>query len=160
MVHSLKTRRTKKKFVGNKKTVIKNFKTKNSKNSEIITNPKKKKGKIERNSELTSIDDLFISIENHKCCIIKHYATWCPHCIDMISMWDELYDELDGKLFNNQDIRVFQIASDNVFLNDVLKKYNYRVDGFPTIIKICKKGVVIVYDGERSVESIKNFINI
>eukprot|EP00891_Asterochloris_glomerata_P009710 jgi/Astpho2/9710/Aster-x0866 len=73
------------------------------------------------------------------------YAPWCSHCQTLAPVWEELADELHGK------VNVGKINGEE---NEGLMA-RFQVQGFPTIFHLNgETGEVRRYDGPRSVEAV------
>ena len=80
--------------------------------------------------------------------IVLFYVPWCPHCKNMMPEWNKLEQSMNG----TQTV----VNKVNCEENPEEAKNN-NVDGFPTII-LFKDGKSIPYEGDRSAEAIKSFI--
>jgi len=87
--------------------------------------------------------------------ILRIYANWCFHCINMLPEWNKTKSKLKNKKINVIDIeqqemyKLFKFNSDN--------KLNITPSGFPTIVKV-KNGKVSYYNGERTSEKMLKWI--
>lgn len=85
--------------------------------------------------------------------LVMFYAPWCGHCKRLEPTWDEFMRNFDG--YNG--VQVLKVNGDEN--PDLAQLHNVR--GFPTI-KFCPRGVRsaegIVYDGDRSMNSIAEFL--
>jgi thiol-disulfide isomerase/thioredoxin len=85
--------------------------------------------------------------------ILLFYSPGCVHCKNLKdgqeAVWPKIMQKYKGS------IPIFEIDGDN---NPKLMQY-YKIDGYPTIIKIGNQSH-IVYNGDRSFESIDKFISL
>ena len=90
-------------------------------------------------------------LDNDLNVFVKFYSPHCPHCIRL----KPIYEELARKLQNNKYLR---IADFNFKANDFDL---FGIRSLPTLVmfKAGDKNNSIVYDGDRTVESMMNFIN-
>tara|TARA_Y100000389_G_C17441214_1_gene508658 strand:+ start:741 stop:1199 length:459 start_codon:yes stop_codon:yes gene_type:complete len=107
--------------------------------------------------------DLQEYINNNDVCIVKFYADWCGHCKAMKEDWDRFYKKNDKEKVNGKTVHIIEIADTDKDLNKLFaEKYNFKVDGFPTIIKISKNDSgevkIIPYSGERNLVAFEQFI--
>ena len=100
-----------------------------------------------------------------KIIIGKVYATWCGHCVELTKIWPQVIKGVKSSSPLKNSVRFVSIEEkglDNK-LKHFYKKYHIsenekiKVNGYPTIFKI-KDGSITYFDGERNVESIKNWI--
>ena len=87
--------------------------------------------------------------------LVLFYADWCHYCKSMMEDWDKLASEKS----NDKSVNIVKLESKDS--GDMMKKYG--VTGFPTIY-YCPKGLgdvdsSIQYNGDRSHDSILNFLN-
>ena len=90
-------------------------------------------------------------LDNDLNVFVKFYYPHCPHCIRL----KPIYEELARKLQNNKYLR---IADFNFKANDFDL---FEIRSLPTLVmfKAGDKNNSIVYDGDRTVKSMMNFIN-
>ena len=87
--------------------------------------------------------------------ILRIYANWCFHCINMLPEWNKTKSKLKNKKIDIIDIeqqemfKLFEFNSEN--------KLNITPKGFPTIVKV-KNGNVSYYNGERTSEKMLKWI--
>merc|ERR1719233_612354 len=86
--------------------------------------------------------------------IVKYYVPWCDHC----KAFQEVYDELAIK-FLMEEAEDVKFAEVNCMDNDSLDTCTEEgVDGFPAV-HLYKGGVLEdIFDGERTVEELSNFV--
>lgn len=81
----------------------------------------------------------------------KFYAPWCPHCTKL----DEPMNKLAKEYIHNKRVKIVKLDADKY------KEFGqqHQVEGFPTI-KLYKNGVPVdKYQGPRTVEGFKQYIN-
>lgn len=109
-----------------------------------------------KEGELVSLNDLNDSENN--IFFIEFYADWCPFCKKIEGIWNKVYKNYntekhkDGKI-----IRVIQISDKNPHLKEFKQKFDFDIDGFPTII-LMKNQVIEKYTGTRSYESLSTYL--
>ena len=110
-----------------------------------------------------SIDIIENFVNNGDVCVIKFYADWCPHCKAIESDWKKYEKEFDNKILNGRKIHILDVADTQKSIHDEFyNKYNFKVSGFPTIIKISKENstpIIDKFNGDRSYSGFKSFIN-
>jgi thiol-disulfide isomerase/thioredoxin len=77
--------------------------------------------------------------------LLKIYANWCPHCINMAKDWDMLKSKLPNY------VNVLEIEENEIHkLKEFNKKHKRNVvsNGYPTIAKVVKNKVHY-YNGPR-----------
>ncbi len=83
--------------------------------------------------------------------LVLFYAPWCPHCESMMGDWDEVTKK-------HKDDPNFTVKKVDCDANPDAAKEN-EIESFPTIV-LFMNGKKIMYDGgDRSVDSIENFIS-
>jgi len=81
--------------------------------------------------------------------IIFFYADWCGHCKTFMPIWRELKTKI-----NTEDCNIIEFESQNLFINKIK-----ILQGYPSIFYInSNKNKTIEYTGDRTVESILNFL--
>lgn len=86
--------------------------------------------------------------DENKSVFVKFYAPWCGHCKSLAPKWDELAEKFEG-------VDDVMIAKMDLTTNEVP---NLNVTGFPTLIFFGKDGTQTTFDGERTVEALKEFV--
>ncbi|KAK7483138.1 hypothetical protein BaRGS_00025634 [Batillaria attramentaria] len=100
-------------------------------------------------TELT--DDTFKSFTERGFHFIKFYAPWCGHCKRLAPTWEEL-----GKSFaGNKQVAISKV--DCTVSNDLCKQMEVR--GYPTLLWFKDGEKVEQYQGGRSHEDLKSFVN-
>lgn len=80
----------------------------------------------------------------------KFYAPWCPHCTKL----DEPLNQLANEYANDSQVKIIKLNADKY---QALGQQE-QVQGFPTI-RIYKKGNPVAnYQGQRTVEGFKQYI--
>lgn len=87
---------------------------------------------------------------NNKKTLVLFYAPWCGHCQKLKPTWEQLVK----KHTNDSTVDIKSVDCDQ---HPEQAKEN-GVEGFPTIILI-KGNTKIPFTGDRSLESIEQFIN-
>lgn len=90
--------------------------------------------------------------------IILFYVDWCPHCKTAKPEWEQVKQELNGKLVNGYTVVFTEIdcTSESADVEKMITKY--KIVGYPTI-KLLKDGQVIEYDAKPTKATIINFLN-
>ncbi len=87
---------------------------------------------------------------DEKAVVVLYYAPWCPHCKDIMPMWENLKNKhaSDSKL----EVKKVDCEAEpeEASKNDV--------KAFPTII-LFKNGEKVQYEGERNEEAVENFVS-
>mmetsp|Transcript_2672 Transcript_2672/g.7943 ORF Transcript_2672/g.7943 Transcript_2672/m.7943 type:complete len:497 (+) Transcript_2672:181-1671(+) len=89
---------------------------------------------------------------NSRNVFVEFYAPWCGHCKTLAPIWDKL-----GEAFKDNDSVV--IAKMDATANDVPDPKKFKVAGFPTLKFVKADGEVVDYEGDRSEESLLDFVN-
>jgi len=82
---------------------------------------------------------------------VNFNATWCYWSKKLIPTWTRLIDEMQGK-----NIEIVDIKCDLDQNKDLCERY--EIDGYPSI-KLIQGNKIYTYDGDRSLEDMKAFIN-
>ena len=97
--------------------------------------------------------DAYVSMKNkslNKPGMILFHATWCGHCVRFMPVFEQLKSKL------GDDFPCLAVESDEI--SDMDKKIA-GIRGFPTIKFFDQTGRIVGdYNGERSVESMLNYI--
>jgi len=89
-----------------------------------------------------------VAMSAEKNVFVEFYAPWCGHCKQLAPIWDEL-----GALYKDHaDIVVAKMDATANELEDV------KVQSFPTIKYFPKDNQVIDYEGARTLEGFKKFL--
>jgi thioredoxin-like negative regulator of GroEL len=96
--------------------------------------------------------------------IVLYYVPWCPHCKNVMPEWNKLEKEMSTeKQEENETKTETKTETEKVKVEKVNceekpeEAQKQNVEGFPTII-LFKDGKVLNYEGERTMESLKEFI--
>ena len=81
--------------------------------------------------------------------IVLYYVPWCPHCKNVMPEWNKLEKEAE-----KTGVEVEKVDCEE----KPEEAQKQDVEGFPTII-LFKNGKVVNYEGERTSEALKEFIN-
>lgn len=113
--------------------------------------------------EVKTCDKITKAVEEGNKVVVAFHGTWCGHCKAMKPQWDKFYTAWDGKIVDGKTLKVFAIESAS---ERALKEFNRRfgfsgVNGFPTIVQVCKKGsknyTFKEFNGERTVPGFVGF---
>jgi len=96
----------------------------------------------------------FIEKSDNVPVLVKYYVPWCDHC----KAFREVFDELAIK-FMMEESEEIKFAEVNCMDNDSLDTCTEEgVDGFPAV-HLYKQGVLEdIFDGERTVDELSNFV--
>jgi len=89
-----------------------------------------------------------VAMSADKNVLVEFYAPWCGHCKQLTPIWDKLGEAYEGK----DDIVIAKMDSTTNEVEDV------KVQSFPTIKWFPKEGGVVDYNGGRTLEDFKKFI--
>ena len=83
--------------------------------------------------------------------IVKFYAPWCPHCVnmkqDMIYLADQLQD---------YNVKIAAVNCDNSQDGNDQLAQKANINGLPTIFIMREDGSLKLYDGKRDVGGLLN----
>jgi protein disulfide-isomerase-like protein len=83
--------------------------------------------------------------------IVLFWANWCGHCKTLKPIWDQLAQ----KYKDHPYIALDQVdCAENEKIAD-----QFKIKGFPTIMKFESQGEPQKYNGDRSPNDLENFIN-
>tara|TARA_B100000795_G_scaffold118869_1_gene88445 strand:+ start:1129 stop:1593 length:465 start_codon:yes stop_codon:yes gene_type:complete len=87
------------------------------------------------------------------------FAEWCPYSKKVMPIWDKLKEKYNRKKVNNYVVIFKELDGDKneKDVDDFSKRFNKKIDGFPTIILI-KQNEVIEFDAEPTEENLTAFI--
>ena len=86
--------------------------------------------------------------------MVLFYADWCPHCQKIKPLWNRFTDSMNGDSVNGRNINVMKVHCPD---NEAVCKVN-DVSGYPTI-KCMSSDHTEEYNGERTLESLREFVN-
>jgi len=92
---------------------------------------------------------------NNKPSLSLYYANWCGHCKSFKPTWEEIINDENNKHFVN--FNTVDCSGDKPETSINKTPNGTEIDGFPTII-FSKNGRDIVYNGQRSKNSLEEFI--
>jgi len=98
------------------------------------------------NSNLSDFDNISKTPK-----FVNFNTTWCYWSKKLVPTWTRLIDEMQGK-----DIEILDIKCDLEQNKDLCERY--QVDGYPSI-KLIQGNKIYTYDGDRSLEDMKAFID-
>ena len=118
--------------------------------NKVVEKPKKQVNIDPKDIQLTPIHQEPVKRGGY---LVMFFAPWCGYCKNLAPVWEELTQNFDG--FNGVQITKVNADEDG----ELAKLHDVR--GFPTI-KYCPLGVEnptgVVYQGDRSIESIVQFL--
>jgi thiol-disulfide isomerase/thioredoxin len=82
------------------------------------------------------------------------YATWCPHCKDVLPAMKELEAKSPISV-GDKKVRVVLVESEE---KDKIRELPVKVEGFPTFFLKKADGSVHEYNGERSAPALLEFV--
>tara|TARA_X000000368_G_scaffold387548_1_gene348361 strand:+ start:232 stop:696 length:465 start_codon:yes stop_codon:yes gene_type:complete len=87
------------------------------------------------------------------------FAEWCPYSKKVMPIWDKLKEKYNRKKVNDYVVIFKELDGDKneKDVDDFSKRFNKKIDGFPTIILI-KQNEVIEFDAEPTEENLTAFI--
>jgi thiol-disulfide isomerase/thioredoxin len=84
---------------------------------------------------------------------VLFHAPWCGHCVNFIPIWNKFESQV--KIDN---LKIAKINIENEKYKNIINKYKDYIKGYPTVLYIDKLKIK-EYDGERTVNSLIEFIN-
>ena len=134
-----------------RRTKVKISRRSKSRKSRRIKSKRKSKSRKSRKSKKLRIRRIQRGGSNDSPVVVLFHAEWCGHCKKLMPVWNELKGVYGSNLLD------FEESS----MPDIIK--NHNVNGFPTI-KYLPTGInnpngAIDYEGDRSYESLKEFID-
>ena len=87
------------------------------------------------------------------------FADWCPYSKKVMPIWDNLKEKYDRKKVNNYAVIFKELDGDKneSEIDDFSKRFNKKIEGYPTIILI-KQNEVIEFDAGPTKENLTAFI--
>ena len=87
------------------------------------------------------------------------FAEWCPYSKKVMPIWDSLKEKYNRKKVNNYAVVFKELDGDKneKEIDDFSKRFNKKIDGYPTIILI-KQNEVIEFDADPTKENLTAFI--
>mgnify|MGYP001188415513 FL=1 len=82
---------------------------------------------------------------------VNFNTTWCYWSKKLQPVWKKLEEDMNGK-----DIEILDIKCDLEQNKDLCERYS--IDGYPSI-KLIQGNKIFTYDGDRSFEDMRAFIN-
>lgn len=82
--------------------------------------------------------------------LINFYAPWCPHCRNMVEMWSDLAIQFKYKF------AIGAVNCENKDNYDIRNKL--KIEYYPTIKSVSKKGIISKYDGNLLKDEIMYYI--
>lgn len=101
------------------------------------------------NGLTTLVGDTFPKYLHEKDLLILFYAPWCGHCKSFKPVYADFAKEMEST--------TLVVAQFDATANDYDKDL-FNVAGFPTLYLVPAKGSPIEYSGDRSIESLKSFV--
>jgi thiol-disulfide isomerase/thioredoxin len=86
--------------------------------------------------------------------LIFVYATWCPHCKDILPEMQDLQKQSPVKI-GNKEVVVELIESEE---KEKINGLGRKIEGFPTFLLQTAEGTLNEYQGERTRDAIVKFI--
>lgn len=101
------------------------------------------------NGLTTLVGDTFPKYLHEKDLLILFYAPWCGHCKSFKPVYADFAKDMESS--------PLVVAQFDATVNDYDKEL-FNVAGFPTLYFVPAKGSPIEYSGDRSIESLKSFV--
>tara|TARA_Y100000389_G_scaffold13037_2_gene11662 strand:- start:7848 stop:8180 length:333 start_codon:yes stop_codon:yes gene_type:complete len=106
-------------------------------------------------NEMTSLDQLR---DESNVYYIKFWADYCGWCTKMEGDWNQLKDKYHDTIVNGKRVKIYQISHENPLAKMFPQKYNYSIEGFPTILKLSGEKIES-YERSRNFESLSAYVN-
>ena len=84
--------------------------------------------------------------------LVWYYADWCGHCVNMKPEWEKLEKSCES----NNNLNIAKVNSNN--MSEINSNMNQNIQGYPTIRLFNNSNLKEEYNGERSFESLLNFL--
>lgn len=101
----------------------------------------------EKNSKVISLTDADFDEKvkdgMEKTWFVKFYAPWCGHCKSLAPTWEELHEQLEGK------VKVAKVDAEK----EKALSAQYEIQGYPTLYLI-SNGKMYSYSGERDLDDL------
>lgn len=90
--------------------------------------------------------------------IYLFYATWCPHCKNILPKWNSFSETVNGTIVNGSMINIHTIDSTDMKNPDVVHNLNtYNITEFPTI-KGVKGDTIVNFDAKINENTLQQFV--
>jgi len=89
-----------------------------------------------------------VALSKDKDVFVEFYAPWCGHCKQLAPIWDKLAEAFADK----QDVMIAKMDSTANEVEEV------KVQSFPTLKYFTKDGNIVDYQGGRTLEDLKKFV--
>jgi len=110
--------------------------------------------KINTDSDIPLLTDIDIRpSENMNKWLVLFHAPWCGHCVNFIPIWNKFESQV-----NIDNLKIAKINIENEKYKNIINKYKDYIKGYPTVLYIDKLKIK-EYDGERTINSLIEFIN-
>lgn len=101
---------------------------------------------LKKNKKITIKQKKEIESKNK---VMLFYADWCGWSQKFLPVWKEFTNQCDKLNISHETIECTD--------NELCSNGKYNIEGFPTII-LEANGNIIEYDGDRSVQSLLDFV--
>ena len=99
-------------------------------------------------------DSSVVPTSDDRANLVLFYAPWCGHCSSTKPEFENAMKDLNNKKINNKTIKLMMIDCDA----DPSMNQKFNIEGYPTI-KLLKKSSQVEYNGDRTSNSFKEFVN-
>lgn len=86
--------------------------------------------------------------------LVLYYTNWCGHCNALKPTWDELTAKYNEKQVGGHPVVILKVDAEA----EPEKVKELDIKGFPTVV-LFKDGKTVYYSGDRSLESLVNFLH-